>query len=285
MRKIYYGLLGFIGGFYRFLIKNRLRVLVYHDVPDQKKFQNHIKYLSSTYSIISVDELITSIEGKAELPEYPLLLTFDDGYMSVFENGFPVLKQYKIPAVIFVVTDYLNKEKDFWWRNIMNNEKQKGNSEADGRAIINRMKKITNKQRLSYIERLPESKASQLNSKELKTLKNNHIFIGNHSHTHAYFDKCSPEEMEGELSKAKLVFKENDLEGYHVFAYPNGNATKVSEKVLKNNDIKLAFLFDHRINSKTIDPLNISRISTNADMPLSELKAKVSGIHSLIYQK
>ena len=38
-------------------------------------------------------ELNDAIEGKAELPSKPILITFDDGYYSNYEYIYPILKQ------------------------------------------------------------------------------------------------------------------------------------------------------------------------------------------------
>ncbi len=48
-----------------------------------------------------------------------MVLTFDDGYQSVFEYAFPVLKAYGLPATIFVVVGYVGK-LDTWDVNFAN---------------------------------------------------------------------------------------------------------------------------------------------------------------------
>jgi len=97
-------------------------VLCYHDVPkevhldnfgaDQKSFINTIEYLKShDYTFISLDDFIQSKNGKKELPEKSILLTFDDAYTSFYEFVHPMLKEYKIPSVLAVVTSWIEKEK------------------------------------------------------------------------------------------------------------------------------------------------------------------------------
>lgn len=278
MRKLYYLLLAILSDFYKIFNQRQLRVLAYHHIPDQEVFRKQAEYLKGHYNIIGIDDLREHLFKKKPLPEYPLLLTFDDGYIDNLQNGFPVLKKLNLPAVIFIVTAYINTGKDFWWRSILQNERE-------GRKKINWLKTVSNKERMAYLTtKVTDSAHTQLTSDDLQLLQSHNISIGNHTHTHAYLDKCTEDEIKKELSCAKEFFRKNHLPGYDAFAYPNGNATGEAEKIIKEEGIKMAFLFDHKLNSKNINPLRISRIRANADMSLNELKAKVSGLHSLIYR-
>jgi peptidoglycan/xylan/chitin deacetylase (PgdA/CDA1 family) len=44
-------------------------------------------------------------EGRKSLPAKPIMLTFDDGFMSVYHYAFPVLKRYQMKATIFATPD------------------------------------------------------------------------------------------------------------------------------------------------------------------------------------
>jgi biofilm PGA synthesis lipoprotein PgaB len=59
------------------------------------------------YRFVSVADVLASREGKKPLPEKAILITFDDGYQSVYANAWPVLKLFQIPAVITVVGSWL----------------------------------------------------------------------------------------------------------------------------------------------------------------------------------
>lgn len=43
-------------------------------------------------------------DGQIELPKRPLLITFDDGYDDNWEYAFPLLKQYNMTAVFYIIT-------------------------------------------------------------------------------------------------------------------------------------------------------------------------------------
>ncbi|MDD6133882.1 MAG: polysaccharide deacetylase family protein [Selenomonadaceae bacterium] len=100
----------------------KVMVLNYHKIdntfislavrPDD--FDEQMRYLRDNgYHTISPDELYDSIAGNGELPENPVLITFDDGYEDNYTNAYPILKKYGFKATIFVITSFLGKDKNY----------------------------------------------------------------------------------------------------------------------------------------------------------------------------
>ena len=262
----------------------RLKVLAYHTVPDAQIFKQQIKYLKKTYNIISLKDLQISMESRKSLPENALLITFDDGDYSLYKNAFPILKTYEVPAVIFIISQLIDSEKTFWCRWVEAAFDKEGKSYSEARKEVNRLKKIPNSERMEVLSGLPEIKSRQLSVEELKEMESHNIVMGNHTHTHPMLDQCTSEEISMEMDEVKKNFVQWGLGGYSYFAYPNGNSHPRIEKILKSKGIKMAFLFDHEINTKQINPFNISRIKVDADSQLDEFKAKVSGLHSELFK-
>ncbi|HSM94362.1 MAG TPA: poly-beta-1,6-N-acetyl-D-glucosamine N-deacetylase PgaB [Anaeromyxobacteraceae bacterium] len=102
-----------------------LTVLSYHEVADKARslvpayavtptdFVRQMDWLRNHgFHFVSVGDVIAAREGKAPLPEKAVLITFDDGYQSVYDNAWPILKMFRIPSVINVVGSWLEaKEK------------------------------------------------------------------------------------------------------------------------------------------------------------------------------
>lgn len=62
------------------------------------------------YHTISVDQLEAFLYEGAVLPEHPIMLTFDDGYMSNYVYAAPLLREYGFTAVIFTITSQIAQE-------------------------------------------------------------------------------------------------------------------------------------------------------------------------------
>lgn len=260
--------------------KNQIRVLAYHTVPDERKFEIQLDYLKLNFNIIDLAQLQGFLFHGGKLPKNPLLITFDDGDVSVLENGFPLLKKFKLPSVLFVITGLINSSNTFWCRWVEKAFEQEGKTYMEARAKVNLLKKMPNIERETYLCTLKQIDTLQLSSNQLHYLKNGGMHIANHTHTHPMVDKCISHEIRNELELAHSKFKEWNLKGYHVFAYPNGNWDEQTEKILKENGIEMAFLFDHEINKKQVNPMRISRIMVDTDTEINEFKVKVSGMHT-----
>jgi len=284
MRKLLYSSLDLISPLFKRTFKKKLRVLAYHDVTDQKIFDKQMAFLKENYSVISIDDLKKHLYHGGSLPDYPLLITFDDGDYSVFERGIPILYRYNLPSCLFIVTKLIGTKTDFWWNRARAGHDDLNIDSPSTNEVINHLKNVSNKERLEALEKYPKTEKAQLAIEQLKILKSKGMDIANHSHTHPMFDKCSKEELQYELDQSKLFFESVEFKNFDVFAYPNGNRDENSEEILKNNKVKMAFLFDHKVNKKSINPLRISRIRIDSDTDFSEFKVKISGLHSEIYR-
>ena len=264
------------------LANNNLRVLAYHTVPELESFRTQLLYLKKRYHIISIFELKEHLFQNKPLPEKSVLITFDDGDYSNYLNAFPVLKMESVPAVFFIITELINSDKTFWCRRVEEIYKKNGRTYQEARDEVNRLKKIPNTERAKVIKEMPSVKSKQLGLTEIRQLENHNIIMGNHTHTHPMINKCTADEICREMNLVKDNFTDWCLEGYPYFAYPNGNFDSNAEKILISKGIKLAFLFDHKLNKTEINPMRISRIRVNADADLNEFKVKVSGLHSTL---
>ncbi|WP_225781932.1 poly-beta-1,6-N-acetyl-D-glucosamine N-deacetylase PgaB [Xenophilus sp. Marseille-Q4582] len=59
------------------------------------------------YHAVSLQQVLDARAGGAPLPPRAVLLSFDDGYRSTYEKVFPLLRQYRFPAVFALVSSWL----------------------------------------------------------------------------------------------------------------------------------------------------------------------------------
>lgn len=58
--------------------------------------------------VISMQDFLAWRRGEKNLPPKSIVITIDDGYVSGFDVGVPILKKYGFPATFFIYTNYLN---------------------------------------------------------------------------------------------------------------------------------------------------------------------------------
>lgn len=103
----------------------RLVVLCYHDIApnaqalgdpyavDAQNLAQQLAWLRDHgFHFVSVDQVLASRRGGAPLPDKPVLLSFDDGYRSVYTTVFPLLKAFHAPAVVALVGAWLAPRDD-----------------------------------------------------------------------------------------------------------------------------------------------------------------------------
>jgi peptidoglycan/xylan/chitin deacetylase (PgdA/CDA1 family) len=75
-------------------------------------FEQQMKYLKDNgYRVISPRQLLDFLEYRRQIPKKSVLITMDDGYKSVYEVAWPILKKYDFTATLFVYTDYVGISK------------------------------------------------------------------------------------------------------------------------------------------------------------------------------
>jgi len=76
-------------------------------------FQWQMQYLKENgITPITLEQLKAYwFEGKP-LPDKAVLLTFDDGFKSIYDKAYPVLKEFGYPGVLFLYTDFIRGQND-----------------------------------------------------------------------------------------------------------------------------------------------------------------------------
>ena len=97
--------------------KNAVPVLNYHQINDRDEnaltvhtdqFEAQMKYLADNgYHTITPEDMVDAWENGTELPDKPVIITFDDGYADNYRNAYPILKKYNLKGTIFLISDYV----------------------------------------------------------------------------------------------------------------------------------------------------------------------------------
>lgn len=105
----------------------RLPIIMYHQITDNAKLwskyaissaqlEEDFKYIKENgYTAITMAQLIAYCEGKGDIPEKPIIISFDDGYESFITKVVPLLEKYDMRAVLAVIgsaSDLFTKVED-----------------------------------------------------------------------------------------------------------------------------------------------------------------------------
>ncbi|MFN2237265.1 MAG: polysaccharide deacetylase family protein [Anaerolineales bacterium] len=60
------------------------------------------------YTAIPISLLLNALIDGAELPPKPIVITFDDGNRDIYDNAFPIMRDYDFPGVFYIVGNRVN---------------------------------------------------------------------------------------------------------------------------------------------------------------------------------
>lgn len=261
---------------------NRLRgkvlILAYHRVLSEKEltqdqfiqpgmyvrkdvFEKQIRYLKEYFQLLSFNELLR-LWRKSDWDQRKryCVVTFDDGWLDNYTHAYPILREYSIPATIFLPTGFIGTTKWFWpdklgyllrysSTNAMPEERKsclasldrwhplaEGFSREDCNgnidSLIEACKGLPEEEICATIEQIsrtldvefPNSRAF-LDWREVKEMSRHGISFGSHSCTHKILTKLPPGEIKNEIEDSLHALQEKEINYIPVFCYPNGNYT------------------------------------------------------------
>jgi peptidoglycan/xylan/chitin deacetylase (PgdA/CDA1 family) len=93
-------------------------VLMYHRFGDDRypstnirldQFKAHLEELKTGgYTVLPLGQIVDQLAAGQELPDRTVALTIDDAYLSVYKEGWKLIKEAGFPVTIFVSTKHLN---------------------------------------------------------------------------------------------------------------------------------------------------------------------------------
>lgn len=236
----------------------RLCIINYHrvlEVPDPLLdseptvdiFRWQMELLATCFNVLPVHEAVTRVAA-GTLPPRAVAITFDDGYRSMHDLAMPVLREFSLPATVFVTTGHLHDDSSMWNDIILEAVRRQNGAPLDlSAAGLDTYALATPQQRRVAAERLtehckylPPVKRSamidvlrtrigrdlrqelMLTPAMIRTLARNDIDIGGHTVNHPIL-AC----LEDDDARREIVDNKRELEAIcgqpvRLFAYPNG---------------------------------------------------------------
>ena len=217
-------------------------IIMYHsilkDISKSNKYtitpyvlEEDLKYLSEKgYSTITISDLIAYVYEEKDLPNKPIILTFDDGHYNNYGYLLPLLEKYNMKAVISIVGSYTDKFTE--------------TDEANLNYSYLRWKDIKELIDTGYIEfqnhtyNLHSNTGKRIGTKKLK------------GETNEQYKKI----LEEDILKLQKEFEEYTNYTPQCFTYPFGGISNASLDIIKELGFKASLSCEEGINKITKNP-------------------------------
>lgn len=74
-------------------------------------------YIQRGFQFVSVEDIVSDVDRRPwDLRRKKrVAISFDDGFVDVYQNAFPIFKKYHVPFTIYLVGNYPEGQSDLWW--------------------------------------------------------------------------------------------------------------------------------------------------------------------------
>jgi peptidoglycan/xylan/chitin deacetylase (PgdA/CDA1 family) len=292
----------------------RVFILEYHAVAPEReeegavsaaRFCEHLGWLKERWRCVTVAQAAARL--RARLDEDLVAITFDDGYADNARVAFPLLREAKLPATVYLATGFLDG-RELWF-----DLARRGLAEAErdlrkaasldlvakvvlGEVLGNwptplpleeamrRLKRAPAADRLAAVEALRPLAAAlpakvPMTWEEARQLREGGIELGAHTVDHPILSKLDEGEQERQIAGSIDRIEEELGERPCTFAMPNGSSRDYDSatlRVLARLKVEAACTTRRGANADGCDLLQLRRIGVGSDS-LQMLDARLAG--------
>ncbi|MBO5142922.1 MAG: polysaccharide deacetylase family protein [Clostridia bacterium] len=228
----------------------KVPIITYHSLVTESSsnseispetFEKQIKTLKENgYTSVTFDELVSYVYEGKELPEKPICITFDDGYLNNYEVAYPILKKYNMKATIFVIgvsvgslTNY--KDTNYPITPHFTYEQAKEMEESGVISIQSHTYDMHQWKEYEINTKLNKNSGDFKIRENLAKLEND---------TEEEYMKV----LQDDCEKLKSEIKNNLNKEVIALSYPNGKYETITNVVLKENNIKATVTINEGVN-------------------------------------
>jgi peptidoglycan/xylan/chitin deacetylase (PgdA/CDA1 family) len=235
----------------------RLCIVNYHRVlerldpllagePDIATFRWQMELLADCFHLLPLDQAVQMLATE-RMPARAVAITFDDGYRSIHDLALPILREFDVPATVFVVSGCLDGGS-MWNDIILEAFRRLPNGELDLHdiglgtyplhglkerkhslhALTEACKYLAPVARLELTRKLesltghPLQSGGMLNREMVGSLADAGICIGGHTISHPILTRIDDDMARFEINENKRELESLTGRPISVFAYPNG---------------------------------------------------------------
>lgn len=277
-------------------------------------FDMHLKVLTAgNISIVRLTDWIDAKLAGKLLPKFSVAITFDDGWLDNYQYAFPLLQQYKAPATMFAVSDFLGKPSPFWPNHVL--DLLAPNTDWDDSKIqdianligIKQLAELNNRcfckeakaETIRYLKKYDDSiiwsalehqskgaqnqKRAIVSKDELKELSTSGLVdIGSHTSTHKRLNaELDDDTLFDEIVGSKIKLEEIIGKSIDLFCFPNGDYSERALELVKRHYKSAVTTKKGVVYARDITDLHkLTRIGVHDDITNTPIKftARLTGL-------
>jgi peptidoglycan/xylan/chitin deacetylase (PgdA/CDA1 family) len=236
-------------------------VLGYHSVGSyslplycrlpRQVFAEQMRYIKRNYRVISLRQMVEELHDPRPRGQ-SVVVTFDDGYLGTYLDAFPVLKEYAIPATVYLIAASIESGEPAWYDRIFLRF-QRATSEMTVTLDTRKTFRLTDlasrveaaATAISFLRTLPdeerqrwcgsleeamplppeELRGSMMNWDQVREMTEAGISFGCHTMTHPVLSRLTPDAAQREVAESKWLIEQRLGIGVDDFAFPFGKAS------------------------------------------------------------
>lgn len=281
-------------------------VPLYSELP-QSVFEAQMRFLWKRHRIVSLQEVVNGLEN-GDNAGPGVAVTFDDGYQGVFTEAFPVLRDYQIPATVFLTAESIETGRVAWYDRIflilqvlpagrldlefdgprsfdLSSPQTRLQAATEIMHALRALPDSRRKERCADLERRVQLDESQLTGRmlnwgQVKIMQQAGISFGSHTMTHPVVGRLTTSEMEEELTASKRCLEAKLDCPVLDFAFPFGQFSDcgldVSSGVLARCGYRSSVTTVPGVNTTVIDRFALRRVQLGEEHNLAMFAFRLS---------
>jgi peptidoglycan/xylan/chitin deacetylase (PgdA/CDA1 family) len=254
------------------------RILAYHricDIGDEacfpwdpelvscgvEEFAWQMRWIARHMHPVHMDAILQALEGRGRLPDRAVVVTFDDGHRDNFTHAFPILRETRVPATIFLSTGYMDSRRTFWFDRVAHQlqvtdrpdvairtlglEFTLANRESRRRAVdqtLAAMKRVPEAVRIAALDELQAAAgvgdgaegSGALSWSQIAEMRaSGLVTFGSHTVTHPILSQLDELQIRAELCQSRSALVDRALGDADILAYPVGGKEAYDERVVR----------------------------------------------------
>ncbi len=219
----------------------------------ERAFDGLLEWLGRHFDCVALEVLLEADAPPSGRPR--VALTFDDGWRDNATRAFALLKKHRIPASIFLSTDFIDSDRRFWWESVGETlwgsfgdaarERLAQHLHALHLEVPQALRQDIAEQARSlclahYLQRLKAQPAKQLQAladscphpiephalswQQVRALEASGLVrFGPHGASHSILKHLDDHELDQEIRRSRDALAARCQEPLNIYCYPNGD--------------------------------------------------------------